>query len=271
MATQTGHSTSASERWDKASEIPLLALGLLFLFAYATPIIDESLPLAWRAVFEDIEIVTWAAFSIDFIVRLVLANNRRRFLKTHIIDLAAVLLPVLRPLRALRVLSIVFLSTRRLSGILKNRVMSYVVITAVSVWFIAGLAVTDAEHATAGANIHDVWQGWWWAFITMATVGYGDVFPVTLEGRLVAVALVITGIALVGTITAYIASWFAAASRDTELAIKAELDTAEDKIDVLAHEIAELRALVVRLVPIEDVAGSVSSRRERRPTAERTG
>ncbi|MCU1514626.1 MAG: potassium channel family protein, partial [Microbacteriaceae bacterium] len=192
--------------------------------------------------------------AIDYVVRLVLAPLKKKFLKSNILDLLAVLLPVLRPLRALRVLSIVFLATRRLSSVLKNRVITYVVISAFAVWFIAGLAVTDAEHAALGANIHDVWEGWWWAFITMATVGYGDVFPVTLEGRLVAVALVITGIALVGTITAYIASWFASASREVELAITAELETAEDKIDLLSSEVTALRQLVQHLVDRTDAS-----------------
>lgn len=236
------------ERWERASEFPLIGLGLAFLVAYALPIIDPGLPDPWPIVFETVEIVTWAAFSIDFIVRVILTPNRKHFLKTHILDLAAVVLPLLRPLRALRVLSILYLSTRRLSKLLRNRVMTYVVITAVSVWFIAGLAVTDAERHVAGANIHDVTQGWWWAFITMATVGYGDVYPVSLEGRFVAVALVVTGIALVGTVTAYIASWFAATTRDAEIAIKAELDTAEDKIDVLSTEVRQLRGLVEKLV-----------------------
>lgn len=236
------------ERWERASEFPLIGLGLAFLVAYALPIIDPDLTAPWPVIFEVVEIVTWAAFSIDFIVRLAITPNRRHFLKTHILDLAAVLLPLLRPLRALRVLSILYLSTRRLSKLLRNRVMTYVVITALSVWFIAGLAVTDAERHVEGANIHDVAQGWWWAFITMATVGYGDVYPVSLEGRFVAVALVVTGIALVGTVTAYIASWFAAATREAEIAIKAELDTAEDKIDALSSEVHALRGLVEKLV-----------------------
>lgn len=237
-----------AERWNRITEFPLLGLGLAFLVAYATPIINENFSTEWKDFFEWIQVATWIAFSIDYVVRLVLAPNKRKFLKSHILDLAAVLLPVLRPLRALRVLSIVFLSARRLSKVLKNRVITYVVITAFSVWFIAGLAVTDAEHAAPGANIHDVWQGWWWSFITMATVGYGDVYPTTLEGRFVAVALVIMGIALVGTITAYIASWFAAATREAEIAIKTELDETEDKIDALSAQVVSLQSLVQKLV-----------------------
>jgi len=236
-----------SSRWERATDTPLLALGIAFLIAYATPIIAPEISPGWHLFLEWIEIGTWAAFAIDFVVRVNLAEDRRAFVRTHVLDLLAVALPLFRPLRALRVVSVVILSTRRLSKVLKNRVMTYVGITAVSVWFIAGLAVTDAERNAPGANIVTVWDGWWWSFITMATVGFGDHFPVTIDGRLVAVGLVVTGIALIGTITAYIASWFASASREAEEAIKVELGVNEDKLDALTVEIGELKALVARL------------------------
>ena len=92
----------------------------------------------------------------------------------------------------------------------------------------------------------------------MATVGYGEVFPITVEGRLVAVGLVVTGIALIGTVTAYIASWFAAQTRAAEVAIKAEIDESEDKIDALARQVEELRALVAQRLP--DTAERVEKR-----------
>jgi voltage-gated potassium channel len=243
-----------AERWDKATQYPLLVLGLAFLVAYAFPIVDPEIPRQLHDFFGDIEVITWAAFALDFVVRFATAERRWHFVRTHPLDLAAVVLPVLRPLRALRVLSIVFLTTRRISRVLRNRVLTYVIVTAVSVWFIAGLAVTDAERGVEGANIHTVFDGWWWSFITMATVGFGDVYPLSLEGRLVAVGLVVTGIALVGTLTAYIASWFAASTREAEEAIKSELDETEDKIDDLAAEVRQLRALVQQLVDRQGVA-----------------
>ncbi len=248
-ASPPPHATGdARARWERVTEIPLIVLGIAFLAAYAVPIIAPDIPASLVTLFDTVGLATWAAFSLDYVVRLILAKPRWAFVRMHVIDLAAVVLPVLRPLRVLRVLSIAFLSTRRLSGALRNRVMTYVLISAIAVWFLAGLAVTDAERGQPGANIESVIDGWWWSFITMATVGYGDVYPVTALGRLVAVALVIMGIALVGTITAYVASWFAAAARDAELAIRAEIDTAEDKIDVLSREIGELRGMIQQVV-----------------------
>jgi voltage-gated potassium channel len=239
---------SKTARWERATNTPLLILGLIFLLAYATPIVDPSIDPSWHVALEGVEIFTWAAFAIDFVVRLSLAPSKSRFIRQHPLDLLAVALPLFRPLRAVRVLSIVILSARRLSKRLKNQVMAYAAVTAVAVWFIAGLAVTDAERLVAGSNINSVWDGWWWAFITMATVGFGDLYPVSVEGRLVGVALVITGIALIGTITAFIASWFAAANLEAEEMIHDELTLTDAKLDALSAEIGELKALVARLV-----------------------
>jgi voltage-gated potassium channel len=240
---------TAVDRWERATEYPLLGLGIVFLVSYALPIIDPYFPSPWVEVFLVLQVVAWVAFAIDLVVRLMLTPERWAFIKSHPIDIAAVILPILRPLQALRALSILFLSARGLHRILRNRVLTYVLIAAIGVWFIAGLAVTEAERGMPGSNIHDVGTGWWWAFVTMATVGYGEVFPITVEGRLVAVGLVVTGIALIGTVTAYIASWFAAQTRASEVAIKAEIDESEDKIEALARQVEELRALVERRLP----------------------
>lgn len=69
------------------------------------------------------------------------------------------------------------------------------------------LAVLDAERASEAANITTFGDALWWATATVATVGYGDFTPVTLEGRVVAVMLMIVGIGLVGTVTGAMASW----------------------------------------------------------------
>jgi voltage-gated potassium channel len=237
------------ERWERATEYPLLGLGIAFLVAYALPIIDPDFPEPWAAIFFVVEIIAWIAFAIDLLVRIIITEHRWAFIRQHPLDIAAVVLPILRPLQALRALSIIFLSARGLHRILRNRVLTYVVIAALGVWLIAGLAVTQAERGMPGSNIEDVWVGWWWAFVTMATVGYGDVYPVTIEGRLVAVGLVVTGIALVGTVTAYIASWFAAQTRAAELAIQAEIDESEDKIDALSRQVRELQKLIAERLP----------------------
>jgi voltage-gated potassium channel len=71
----------------------------------------------------------------------------------------------------------------------------------------ASLAVLNAERHHAGANIANFGDALWWSALTATTVGYGDRFPVTADGRFMAAGLTIGAIALLGTVTASLASW----------------------------------------------------------------
>ena len=72
---------------------------------------------------------------------------------------------------------------------------------------LGSIAVLDAEQDAEGANITTYGDALWWAMTTVTTVGYGDHFPVTFEGRLIAAVLMLVGIALVGVVTAALAAW----------------------------------------------------------------
>lgn len=99
--------------------------------------------------------------------------------------------------------------------------------------FVTSLAALDVERGAPHATITTFPDAAWWAATTVATVGYGDRYPVTGQGRLVAVALMVTGIALLGVITAAIASWF--------VERVGEVQAAEDRT---AQQVAELAAEV---------------------------
>ena len=90
-----------------------------------------------------------------------------------------------------------------------------------------------------GANIEGVWGALWWSATTVTTVGYGDRFPVTRDGRLVAIGLMLAGIALIGVVTAAIASWLIARVRDVESDTEASLSR---QISGLSQEIAGLKS-----------------------------
>ncbi|MDQ3308287.1 MAG: potassium channel family protein, partial [Actinomycetota bacterium] len=190
-------------KWERTLEWPLMLAAVLFLVAYAVPIlrpdVDPSLP-------DLIVTLTWAAFGVDYIVRLVLSGARWRFLRQHPLDLLVIALPILRPLRLLRLVALLSVLNRYASaGVLRGRVVLYIVGSTALLILVSSLAILDAERGREGANIEDYGDAAWWAITTMTTVGYGDRFPVTGAGRLIAAALMLAGIALLGTVTATLA------------------------------------------------------------------
>lgn len=83
-----------------------------------------------------------------------------------------------------------------------------VLLVAILVFDIAGILILRMESASPDANIRDASDALWWGYVTMATVGYGDRYPVTGSGRLIGVALMTIGVALFSVITSYLADWF---------------------------------------------------------------
>ncbi|WP_205859494.1 potassium channel family protein [Phycicoccus flavus] len=240
------------ERWERAGEWPLTVAALVFLLAYSWPILDPGLARTWVTVTDVLSWVAWAMFAVDYLVRLLLSTHRARFVRRNVLDLAVVLLPLLRPLRLLRLITLLGVLNRRAGGSLRGRVSVYVAGSALAVMFVASLAVLDAERGAEGANITSFGDALWWAATTVTTVGYGDTYPVTTQGRFVAAGLMLAGIALIGVVTATLASWLVDQVREIE---DTSRTATEADVDGLRAEIAELRAAVERIADAGDVSG----------------
>lgn len=194
------------EAWERRSEVPLLLLAVAFLVAYAWPILDPNIDRDIESFLQLTTWTVWAVFALDFVARLALAEARREYAARHWYDVALIMLPLLRPLRLLRLLAFLRILNRTVAGSLAGRVTTYVVGAAVMAIGLGALAALDVERDAPGANITNAGDALWWATTTVTTVGYGDYFPVTTAGRVVAVALMLMGIALVGSITAAVAA-----------------------------------------------------------------
>ena len=224
--------------WTKLSPTFLQVLGVIFLAGYAWPIINPNLSPALHSLCNWTLFVIWVFFAFDYFARLSIADNKRLFVRKNLLDLAAVALPFLPLLRAIRALAAVTVLSRRNRGSRSQQVTTSVVTLAFATWFVAGLAVTEAERHVDGSNIQGVGDGWWWAITTMATVGYGDTYPVSTQGRIVGTALMIMGVALLGTITASIASNF----NSTDAEDSSNETTSASEVDDLKKRIAELES-----------------------------
>ncbi|WP_151081430.1 potassium channel family protein [Nocardioides cynanchi] len=196
------------ERWERRVEVPLLLLALAFLVAYAWPVLDPRLDSTLRSGLSGISWAVWVVFVVDYVIRVGLAaGDRRSYIKRHWYDLPLIALPMLRPLRVLRVLAFARMVNRSATGGLVERASVYGAGAAVMSVGLGSVAMLDAEQNAPGANITSFGDALWWACSTVTTVGYGDRYPVTTEGRIIAVALMIVGISLLGAITASVATW----------------------------------------------------------------
>lgn len=225
-------------RWEIRAEWPLTVAALLFVVAYAWPILDPDLPAPWPFVFLTITWATWALFAVDYLARFVLSRQRRTFVRHNLFDLIVVAVPLLRPLRLLRLVTLLSVLNRHAGARLRGKVLTYVVGGTVLIVLVGALAGLDAERRVADANITTYGDAVWWALATITTVGYGDHFPVTLTGRAVATGMMLAGVALLGTLTAALASWLV--ERVTDVAQVEQAATRRD-VEALTAEVAALR------------------------------
>lgn len=242
-------SEQARERWEDLADWPLTLAALLFLGAYAWPILNPDLGSFWEGACRFVTWAAWGFFALDYIVRLALSQDRPRYVRSNLFDLAVVALPILRPLRLLRLVTLLSVLNRYAGGSLRGRVAVYVVGSVALVLFVGALAVLDAERGAEGSNIATFGDAVWWAMTTVTTVGYGDRFPVTETGRFVAGGLMVAGIALLGVVTASLASWLI--ERVSEVEEESQAATRRD-IEALTAEVAALRREMAGLIERPD-------------------
>ncbi|MFI2782613.1 potassium channel family protein [Streptomyces sp. ALB3] len=234
---------TAQIRWEQRMQVPLLGLALAFAIAYAVPIVAPGAPRWTHEACLAAEWAVWATFAVDYLVRLALAPAKWLFVRRHPLDLLAVLLPLVQPLRLLRVVSALLLMGRRARMASQVTLTAYVGGTVAGLMMFGSLAVLQVERNAVDGNIKTLGDAVWWSFTTMTTVGYGDLAPTTGLGRLLAVCLMLSGIALLGVVTANIAAWFIS---------RFERDDAEERrqtalLEALTSEVRALRSEVARL------------------------
>jgi voltage-gated potassium channel len=235
--------------WDRRVDWWLTGLAVAFLVAYAWQVLDDDRHPVLDTWLEVVIRATWVAFALDYVIRMTLARRRWRYFYQHLLDLAVLLLPMLRALRAVLAIGIL---NRQLRNDVRGRVTVFVAGAVTLVGFVAALGVLDAERDAPDAKILTFGDALWWTITTISTVGYGDLYPVTVEGRLVAGTLMVAGIALLGVVTASIAAWFVQNLRATEEQVAQDVSAEVDRTEAqLAEVLAALRSISDRLDAVE--------------------
>jgi voltage-gated potassium channel len=259
----------ALERFERATELPLVLLAVLFIPVFIVPYLMPLSP-AWDQLLDALSWFIWAAFALDFIVRLALTESRLAYLRRHWLDVLIVVLPLLRPLRILQSARALMLLRGVYLGVFLGRAavgarrvlhVPQLVLGGMVLTLVLAALVYLAER-DAGGPIDSMENALWWAFVTVTTVGYGDAYPVTPEGRGLAVVLMVAGIALFSSLAASLASFIIRTDQeDTERQER----SVEERIERLERlEMERLRALEEKIERLEQaVRESGQSARER--------
>lgn len=192
----------ASAEAERLLRGPMTVLSLIFTVAVVIQLSQDPTPEA-RGGLLVLNGLIWLAFAAAYLWQLRLAPDRGHFVRTHILDLLIVVLPVLRPLRGLQVLRAFAGAVRswhQIFRVLHHRGLGKIISSVLALMLVGGLIAFALEPQTFTTMSHAVW----WVLVTSTTVGYGDFAPVGVPARLVAVAVMVIGIGLVGVVTANI-------------------------------------------------------------------
>jgi voltage-gated potassium channel len=235
----------ALQLYERYTELPLLLLALAIIPLIVLPLVFD-LDSSVNDAFFALDWIIWAVFAVDLGVRTYIVQERRKYLIAHWYDVIIVVVPFLRPLRILR-------SARALRLMRLTRVVAFAthafaeerefarrrgavyVMSLALVLLVASSALIFAFERGSDGQIDDFGTALWWGVATITTVGYGDVVPVTPEGRAVAILLMLVGISLFGFLTATIAAFM------VEHDSKASLDDVMAKLESMERQLADLK------------------------------
>ena len=195
-------------KWEKFTTLPFIFLSFIFLLGYSVLILDDE--VFTRGLDKYILLtlgVIWIMFISDYFVRLTLSTNKRIFFKRNVIDLISMAIPFTRPFLLLMYLSRLRWFRGRQGSSVRARLVAYAASFALMYIYVLSLAVYAAERNAAGATILNYGDSVWWAIETITTVGYGDMIPVTIAGRVYASLLMLGGVVIVGATTATVISY----------------------------------------------------------------
>jgi voltage-gated potassium channel len=249
-SVESGDMDDRSRRIARRFELPVLVAALLVIPVIAIEQSDLGDP--WRTIAAVLNWATWIAFAVELLVMLAVVPNRLRWVRDHPLEVVIVVLTppflpaslqaarALRLLRLFRLIRVVQLARR----VFSLEGLRYVGILAVLTALGGGAAFSAVEERST-------WDGVWWAVVTMTTVGYGDIEIRTVEGRVIAIVVMIVGIGFVALLTAALAERFVASR------VEAVEDEVGERIDAAeADVVAELREITERLQRVEQRLGS---------------
>ncbi|HCG6531616.1 potassium channel family protein [Vibrio parahaemolyticus] len=226
-----------------------LAVLVLSVFVVASLAIELvfNLPPDVLQILIYVDTFICAIFFIDFVQQYRAAPSKLEYMKWGWLDLISCiplmemnqLARLIRVFRLVRAIKSISMISHAINENKASTSLHFMVVTSLMMMLFGSIYILYLEKDMPGANIHTAGDAFWWTFVTITTVGYGDFFPVTLEGRIVAIILITTGVGMFGSFTAVLASWI----MDTSDERKVEVQILEE-VNALRAEVRELKAIL---------------------------
>jgi voltage-gated potassium channel len=228
---------------ERVTRYPMAVLGVVWLvLAIVTLTASVSGRTSTAAV--AVLFALWIVMLVEYVVRLVVSPDRRGYVRRRWVEPATVVLPPLQGWHLVgmeRVTLLVHEAALRVGVVLRHHSLFRVLGAAAGMIFLGAWLTLLFEEHTKGSNLHTYPDSLWWAIVTVTTVGYGDRFPTTAGGRLVAVVLMLVGIGLIGVLTATVASVFIKEHTDANKdAIREGHEHLGSQLDVIQARLADL-------------------------------
>jgi voltage-gated potassium channel len=221
------------DRVERMTELPLLALAFVMIPLLLGPFLWELSP-GEEAAFLALDSFIWIVFAVDLAAKTIISPHRKAFLKKHWLEVLIVVVPFFRPFRLLRLFifgSRAYVGARRLVHV------DFLIVYGIGLIMIVATVVTTVERDAEGSQILTFPDALWWSVVTISTVGYGDMVPVTTVGKTMAAILMLGGIAFF----AGVAGNFAASITRRESSSKDAVSDLTEEIKKLHEEIASLQ------------------------------
>ncbi len=239
--------TEQARRWGKLFEIPMILLAIWIIIEWYA----ESVGIIPRSITILTDWGIWLFFIIETLTLVWMVEDKPRYLKTNWLNLFIIImgLPViwgmdtyagaLRTLRLLLMISLLLNMSRTIRSILSRNKLGMSLLISGFVILTFGIIISAVDPA-----IESPLDGIWWAWVTVTTVGYGDIVPVSHVGRILGALLILLGVGLIALLTANFSEFFISRSeegvlQEEEQTLK-KLKIIESRLSSLEHKLDKL-------------------------------
>lgn len=241
--TSSGGRHDVVATMERVTRFPLVVLGAAWLVLL---VIDRSVsvsPSTNTTLLTAVYLI-WVVIFVEYGVRLLLTPHTGAYLRRRWIEPVAVALPALQGWHLVgveKVTLVVHEMALRVLAILRHHNLARVILGAVVIIATGAWLVMLYEQNVPDATIKNYPGALWWAIVTVTTVGYGDKYPLTAGGRIVASVLMLVGIGLIGTLTATVASVFVKEhTDDTRAAVAKGHEDLRVQIDLIRDSLRDI-------------------------------